>query len=126
MRQTLMLYYFIDFSALVFQKTVELFAIISFNFIPGYVCAVSTGFLIFLPCALGSVLISKGDEFYQNLYNISWHLMSISDQKSLKFIILNSKKPNGLAAGIRTLELSAFLEIYKAIYSYLMLLQNIK
>jgi len=63
------------------------------------------------------------------------------------FIILYSKKSKGLAAGIKTLELSGFLEvilvfcrkkckilpikiqflqIYKAVYSYLMLLQNVK
>ena len=57
------------------------------------------------------MLISKGDEFYQNLYDISWHLLPITDQKSLIFIILNSKKSKGLAAGYRTLELSAFHEV---------------
>ena len=74
-------------------------------------CAVSTGALIFLPCALGSILISKGDKFYENVYNISWNLLSTSDQKSLAFIILYAKKPKGLAAGITTLNLSTFLEV---------------
>jgi hypothetical protein len=37
--------------------------------------------------------------------------MSTSDQKSLMFIILYSKKSKGLASGIKTLELSAFLEV---------------
>ncbi|XP_070502403.1 odorant receptor 30a-like [Chironomus tepperi] len=111
MKQAFMIYYLIDILALIFQKTVELYAIISFNFIPGYMCVACTGCLIFLPCAISSVLISKGDKFYTNLYNISWRLMSIEDQKTLRFIILNSKKSKGLAAGIRTLELSAFLEV---------------
>ncbi|KAL7029971.1 hypothetical protein ACKWTF_006453 [Chironomus riparius] len=141
MRRTFLVYFFIDFSALVFQKTVELFAIISvsyykssqlhflihnfqFNFIPGYVCAISTGFLIFLPCVLGSILISKGDEFYRKLYNISWHLLSISNQKSFKFIILNSKTSKGLAAGIQTLELTAFLEVNVSSLSQVKVYEN--
>jgi hypothetical protein len=73
--------------------------------------AIFTGILIFLPCALGSLLISKGDKFYESLYNISWHLLSVSDKKTLALIILNSEKSKGLTAGIRTLEFSAFQEV---------------
>jgi hypothetical protein len=37
--------------------------------------------------------------------------MSISDQKLIKFMIMYSKQSNGLAAGINTLDLAAFLEV---------------
>jgi hypothetical protein len=57
------------------------------------------------------MLTSKGDEFYENLYNISWNSLSISDQKSLQIIILYAKKPKGLAAGITTLDFGTFMEV---------------
>ncbi|XP_070502402.1 uncharacterized protein [Chironomus tepperi] len=111
LRASFMVYYFVELGALVFQKTIELFAISTINFIPGYLCALVTGFQLFLPCAFGSILVSKGEKYYHDLYNISWHLMSNSDQKLLRFIIFYSKRSKSLAAGIRILELSAFLEV---------------
>ncbi|XP_070502404.1 putative odorant receptor 83c [Chironomus tepperi] len=126
LRQTFASYYFIELAALVFQKTVEIFAIISLNFIPGYLCAVITGFQLFLPCALGSMLVSKGEQFYDDLCNFSWNLVSISDQKALKFILQYSRKPKGLSAGFVALNFYTFLQIYKTVYSYLVLLDCFK
>jgi hypothetical protein len=68
-----------------------------------------------VPCALGAVLIVKGENYYRDLCGISWHLMPISNQKSIQMIMSFSVKPRQLSAGFKILNMETFVDV-KFIY----------
>lgn len=68
-------------------------------------------FQIFAPCLLGMFVLLKGDKYYENLCNISWHLLSLSDQKSLSLLLVTAIRPKSITMGIKVLNLQSFLEV---------------
>ncbi|CRK97284.1 CLUMA_CG010679, isoform A, partial [Clunio marinus] len=101
---------------MILQNTVTLYAIVSFNFIIGYAFLVVTALQIFFPNLLGTVLIVAGDNYYNHLCNISWHMLSVSDQKSVLLLLVSAINPKKITAGLAVLQLQTFIEIYKSIY----------
>ncbi|KAG5684234.1 hypothetical protein PVAND_013472 [Polypedilum vanderplanki] len=118
-------YYFIDIGALFIQIIISLFAISSFGFLPGYMLIIAATFQIFMPCLLSTFIIIKAEEFTENINNILWYLLPVKDQKMLMMILKISQEKKTLSTGFTELNISTFVEMYKAIYSYWMILQEL-
>lgn len=82
-----------------------------FNFVPGYLIVPVCAFQLFVPCVMSTVLKSKAENFYKNIYKLSWHLMSISDQKSVQLIMKYAFLPKQLSTGLSVLNMETFVEV---------------
>lgn len=83
-----------------------------------------------------------GDKHYTSLCNINWHLLSLSDQKSISLMMVFAIQPKPITMILKVLNVESFLkvrlhsysaglskfpvivQIYQAIYSYLMVLMS--
>jgi hypothetical protein len=83
------------------------------NFIPGYLVSATCAFQLFVPCVLGTMLKVKGNELHGNVCKISWHLLSIPDQKSLQLILQFGETSKCLTAAHCPLDLQTFVEVRK-------------
>jgi hypothetical protein len=81
------------------------------NFIPGYAFLLVTAFQIFVPCLLGMFLINEGDKYFKNLCNISWHELSLSDQKSLSIMMSAAIEPLKISTNLTVLDLQSFVDV---------------
>jgi hypothetical protein len=70
-----------------------------------------TAFQIFVPCLLGTFLVHEGDKYFANLYNISWHLLSLSDQKSMTILLVFAIKPKSITMRLKVLDLQSFVDV---------------
>lgn len=77
----------------------------------GWLSVPITLFILFVICVLGAMLTYKSEEIYKETYNLSWHLMSLSDQKSFKIILIFAKDIKTLSAGLQTLNFETFYEV---------------
>lgn len=84
---------------------------LQFNFIPGYLIVPTIAFQLIVPCVMGTVLTTKGENFYDHICKLSWHLMSISDQKSIQIIMTYAVLPKQLSSGIKILNMETFVEV---------------
>ena len=57
------------------------------------------------------MLTVKGDEFYDEICKISWHTMSLRDQKSISLMISAARKSKDISFGLMKLNLESFLEV---------------
>lgn len=60
---------------------------------------------------MSTVLKTKGENLYQNIYFTSWRLMSISDQKSIQLIMQYAVLPKQLSTGMKFLNMETFVEV---------------
>lgn len=81
------------------------------NFIPGYLILLMAAFQIFVPCLLGTLLLIEGDKHYLNLCNASWHLLSLSDQKSFSLLLVSATRPKSITMGVNVLDLESFVGV---------------
>ena len=68
-------------------------------------------FQIFIPCLVGTILTVKGDDYYDEICKISWHTMSLRDQKSISLMISAATKSKDFSFGLMKLNLESFLEV---------------
>ena len=132
MENMFVIYYLIEIGSLVFQVTVTLFAVVSVRFeiyhyclrniiimlfllqvtfFPGYVIILIDVFQLFVPCLVGTVLLVKGDEFYDDICKLSWNTMSLRDQKSISIMLSFAKTSKTVSFGLMKLNLESFLEV---------------
>ena len=64
-----------------------------------------------VPCVFGTLLSIKGDDFYENLCNIKWYMLSIPDQKSIALLMTGAFRERTLSTGLVTLNLETFVEV---------------
>jgi hypothetical protein len=81
------------------------------NFYPGCLFLGVDAFQIFVPCLLGTFLIDYGEKYFENLYKISWHEMSLADQKSLSIILSSAIVPTQMTSGLNVLDLQSFVDV---------------
>lgn len=80
-------------------------------------------FQLFVPCVLGTIVVMKGDKFYDDVCKLPWHLMSVTDQKSIQMIIGYASKPKQLSAGVKILNMETFVEVFKNALNYFNILK---
>ena len=83
-----------------------------FNFVPGYLLIPVTAFQLFVPCLMSTILKTKGEDLYQNIYFMSWRLMSIADQKSIQLVLQYAALPKQLTTGVKVLNMETFVEVF--------------
>ena len=81
------------------------------NFVPGYFVLLVDIFQIFIPCLLGTFLLTQGEKYEKNLCNLHWNLMSITDQKALRLLLWGAYKPKKISMGLKVLNLQTFVEV---------------
>ncbi|XP_052898188.1 odorant receptor 43a-like [Anopheles moucheti] len=117
--------FFISFSCIIFELVASLAIVVRFPWYPGMAICLICTIQLFVSCALGTFLSSKNDKLVVEIYNVNWYGLSTNHQKTLKQVLLASQHPIVLSDGFYAINLFNFVEIYKKIYSYLMVLQNV-
>ncbi|XP_050077959.1 odorant receptor 43a-like [Anopheles maculipalpis] len=116
--------FFINFSCIIFELVASLAIVVRFPWYPGMAIALICTIQLFVNCSLGTYLSSKNDKLVEEIYNVNWYGLSTKHQKTLQQVLLTSQHPVVLSDGFAAIDLYNFVEIYKKIYSYLMVLQN--
>nr|XP_019541650.2 odorant receptor 46a-like [Aedes albopictus] len=81
-------------------------------------------FSIFVHCFFGNLLLIENDNLPNKIYALDWHKLDVSVQKSLKMLLENSQ-PDVLLHGIlMPLNMSTFVSIMKAAFSYYSILSK--
>ena len=57
--------------------------------------------------------MDKGGEFFDNIYNISWYLLPISDQVSILILLGMAIEEKTMSAGLTVISLEQFVEVFK-------------
>ncbi|EDS34843.1 Odorant receptor 94b [Culex quinquefasciatus] len=119
--------FFINNGCLIAETVTSLFVILTSDeiWIPGILIAVVCTFQLIIPCFMGSLLSSKNDELIREVYNTPWNELPFPAQKALGTLLQFAQNPVTLSDGFAPIDLDSFLEIYKKIYSYLAMIQNI-
>ncbi|XP_040171451.1 odorant receptor 43a-like [Anopheles arabiensis] len=117
--------FFINFGCMIFELVASLAIVVRVPWYPGMaICLICTNQL-FINCALGTFLSSKNEKLVEEIYNVNWYGLTTKHQKTLQQILLTSQHPVVLSDGFSPIDLFNFVEIYKKIYSYLMVLQKV-
>uniref|UniRef100_A0A182MZC2 Uncharacterized protein n=1 Tax=Anopheles dirus TaxID=7168 RepID=A0A182MZC2_9DIPT len=116
--------FFISFCCMIFELVASLAIIVRTPWYPGMAVTLICTIQLFVSCALGTFLSSKNDKLIEEIYNVNWYGLSTKHQKTLQQVLLHSQHPVVLSDGFSAIDLFNFVEIYKKIYSYLMVLQN--
>lgn len=104
-------YYFIDNLSLIVLSSISLFAVSKYNFYPGYAILVMSLYQVFVPCLMGTLLIYKGEQFYDNIYNSLWYLLPVSDQKLILVLLCGAKRLQTMSAGLTVISLEQFVNV---------------
>lgn len=122
-------FYYVEIGSLLFAQTFTLYAITYVSriffikkptkskfqqtFLQGYLIIPVAASQIFIPCALSSLLVMKGEEFYLALIDVSWYLLSQENQKAFQMLIIASQDLREMSAGNVTINLPLFIEVSK-------------
>jgi hypothetical protein len=60
---------------------------------------------------MSTVLMKKSEKFYDDICALSWHLLSVQDQKAIKLVMNHAKYPMQLTTGIKVLNMETFVEV---------------
>ncbi|XP_053673781.1 odorant receptor 43a-like [Anopheles nili] len=117
--------FFVSFGCMIFELVASLAIVVRFPWYPGMAITLICTIQLFVSCALGTFLSSKNDKLVDEIYSVNWYGLSTEHQKTLQQVLLASQHPVVLSDGFAAIDLFNFVEIYKKIYSYLMVLQNV-
>lgn len=115
--------FFVNIGCYTFMNIITLFVLVNqIWFIGYYLLAVLFG-LIFVPCAIGTVIEVKNDELVNEIYSISWYLLTPKERKTYRLFLLGAQKTPMLTCGkFLPLNVNTFRLTYSKIYSFLMFL----
>jgi hypothetical protein len=66
---------------------------------------------VFVPCLFGSLLIHKGEEYYDNISQVSWYELPKEERKSIVMLLRSAIKVNKMSAGVKVISLEEFVEV---------------
>ncbi|XP_063707898.1 odorant receptor 67d-like, partial [Culicoides brevitarsis] len=105
------------------QVCLALYGIIMYSWYLGVALIVMMTFMLFTINVLGTIIEVKFDKLLDEIWNVPWYLLDIKNRKSYHFFLSHSQKTDRLSVGGRVpLSLNTFVQLYKRIYSYLMVL----
>ncbi|XP_062713109.1 odorant receptor 43a-like [Aedes albopictus] len=118
--------FFVNFSCMIAETVASLYVQSATDGIwyPGLIVVLLCIVQLFIACALGTVYSTKNDQLVDEIYNVSWYALPIPAQKSLALILNSSQHPVVLSDGFDAIDLFAFVQIYKKIYTYFTMLQS--
>ncbi|XP_063696937.1 putative odorant receptor 83c [Culicoides brevitarsis] len=105
------------------QICLSLYSIIKYSWYLGFAVIVVTTFMLFTINVLGTIIEIKFEKLLDDIWNIPWYLLDMKNKRSYSYFLGNSQKTDRLSVGGRvSLSLNTFVQLYKRIYSYLMIL----
>ncbi|XP_058122375.1 odorant receptor 4-like [Anopheles ziemanni] len=117
--------FFINFGCIIFELVGSLAIVVRFPWYPGMAIVLICTMQLFINCSLGTYLSIKNDKLVNEIYHVNWYELSTKHQKTLQQVLLCAQRPVVLSDGFSAIDLFNFVEIYKKIYSYLMVLQKV-
>uniref|UniRef100_A0A182F1R1 Uncharacterized protein n=2 Tax=Anopheles albimanus TaxID=7167 RepID=A0A182F1R1_ANOAL len=117
--------FFVNFGCMIFELVASLAIIVRYPWYPGMAVTLLCTIQLFVNCSLGTFLSLKNDKLVNEIYAVNWYGLSTTHQKTLKRVLQKAQLPVVLSDGFSAIDLFNFVQIYKKIYSYLMVLQNV-
>ncbi|XP_055620264.1 odorant receptor 33b-like [Toxorhynchites rutilus septentrionalis] len=103
-----------------------LIALVWLRWYPALFLICLASFQIFDICFLGTLLLLKGEELEREVYVTTWHELDVSDQKSLKLLLLASQKTKEISYRFGLMNMGTFVQSHKLIYSFFTMLVTTK
>ncbi|XP_055587403.1 uncharacterized protein LOC129739886 [Uranotaenia lowii] len=85
---------------------------------------ISTASTSLMYCAIGTYLIVANESLTRAIYELDWYILSTSNQKLFSFMLANSQESAALHAYFFPIDLSTFVQIMKASFSYFSILNQ--
>lgn len=83
------------------------------DFLPGYVLGATVSINLLLGFTFGTILQMKGEDLCNAIYELSWYLLTCSEQKKVLLMLMASQSPTVITCGkYCTADLSAYLQVY--------------
>uniref|UniRef100_A0A6E8W0K5 Odorant receptor n=1 Tax=Anopheles coluzzii TaxID=1518534 RepID=A0A6E8W0K5_ANOCL len=122
-------YHFVTLISTVPTMVISVLGLVLLDWYPGAAIVFLGSVQIFYICFLGTSLelkVGVTDALTLKIGAIHWDKLSVRDMKFMKMVLMMSQKPKMLMAATLPLNITAFLQIHKFIYSLIMMLENTK
>ncbi|KXJ74568.1 hypothetical protein RP20_CCG013368 [Aedes albopictus] len=93
---------------------------------PAIVICFAASFQIFTLSLLGTLLLIKGEELIQQVYDINWYNLDLPVQKSLKLLLLISQNNKEISYRFGVMNMETFVQSHKLVYSFFTMLVTTK
>ncbi|XP_050093748.1 uncharacterized protein LOC126576500 [Anopheles aquasalis] len=120
------LYHLIAVGCSVLAMIISVMGLVLLDWYPGVAMVFLGSSQLFYVCFLGTSLDIKTDDLTDKVGAVSWSKLSVADMKYMKLVLAMTQKPKVLVVATTPLNISAFVQIHKMIYSMGMMLRNTK
>uniref|UniRef100_A0A182G0B0 Uncharacterized protein n=2 Tax=Anopheles albimanus TaxID=7167 RepID=A0A182G0B0_ANOAL len=121
------LYHLIAVGCSVLAMIISVMGLVLLDWYPGVAMVFLGSSQLFYVCFLGTSLdIKVTDDLTDKVGAVSWSKLSVADMKYMKLVLAMTQKPKLLVVATTPLNISAFVQIHKMIYSMGMMLRNTK
>ncbi|XP_062565089.1 putative odorant receptor 83c [Armigeres subalbatus] len=115
-------YFLITLAALSFCMIVSLCAVLVIGWVMGIAVILFASSQLFYVCCLGTFWQIKCDELLIEVWTLKWYKLSLRNEKAFLMMLSASQVPLNLTAIFTSLDMSAYLNIHKTLYSICMIL----
>ncbi|KFB47258.1 AGAP010507-PA-like protein [Anopheles sinensis] len=119
-------YHFVTVGSTVPAMVISVLGVMLLKWYPGAVIMFLGSVQIFYICFLGTGLELKTDALTDMVGAIRWDKLSVRDMKHMQLILALTQQPKVLLVATTPLNVTAFLQIHKFIYSLIMMVENTK
>uniref|UniRef100_A0A182NDC6 Uncharacterized protein n=1 Tax=Anopheles dirus TaxID=7168 RepID=A0A182NDC6_9DIPT len=119
-------YHFVTLGSTVPTMIVSVVGLVLLNWYPGAIIMFFASIQIFFICFLGTSLELKTDALTETVSAIHWDKLSVQDMKSMNLVQVLTQHPKILVLATLPLNIAAYLQIHKFIYSMIMMMENTK
>ncbi|XP_058053314.1 uncharacterized protein LOC131205292 [Anopheles bellator] len=124
--QFLNLYHLVAVGCSVLAMVISVLGLVLLDWYPGIAMVFLGSSQLFYVCFLGTSLDIKLDELTEKAGAVCWDKLSVVEMKYMKLVLAMSQKPKVLLVATAPLNMNAFVQIHKMIYSMVMMLRNTK
>uniref|UniRef100_A0A182FAV9 Uncharacterized protein n=1 Tax=Anopheles albimanus TaxID=7167 RepID=A0A182FAV9_ANOAL len=120
------LYHLVAVGCSVLAMIISVMGLVLLDWYPGVAMVFLGSSQLFYICFLGTSLEIKTDALTEKVSAVSWNKLSVANMKHMKLVLSMTQKPKVLVVATTPLNISAFVQIHKMIYSMVMMLRNTK
>ncbi|XP_063706089.1 odorant receptor 43a-like [Culicoides brevitarsis] len=116
-----------DHGVVAAQICLSLYSLMKHSWYLGIAVIFIGTFMLFTVDFVGTIILVKLEKLLNEVWNVPWYLLDSKNKSSFCFLLANAQKVDRLSIGGRyPLSLDTFVELYKRIYSYLMILMEME
>ncbi|XP_019532759.2 odorant receptor 49b-like [Aedes albopictus] len=119
-------YFLMSLASMTGTIAVLLTALVMVRWYPAIVICFAASFQIFTLSLLGTLLLIKGEELIQQVYDINWYNLDLPVQKSLKLLLLISQNNKEISYRFGVMNMETFVQSHKLVYSFFTMLVTTK